>query len=160
MDEWKQLHSKYASWRTPKLLDGLNYESKGEDNRKRRSWGVFPGSQHFGGRGACWSFGMGLGGLISNSIIHTDLHKPNNKSVSAYLEHFGAQTHKTHHGPNLGETITFPFIVDFVHGHGTSTQMSFCLETPKWESQNSQSWDFHNFGGVYLYVQISDWDEV
>jgi hypothetical protein len=36
-------------WRTPKLFDGLNYESKGEDI-ERRSWGAFPGSQHFGGK--------------------------------------------------------------------------------------------------------------
>jgi len=38
---------------TPKLLDGLNYEFKGEDNKRRRSWGMFLGSQHFGGKGAC-----------------------------------------------------------------------------------------------------------
>ncbi len=38
--------------------------------------------------------------------------------VNAQLEHFWCQdepwatwTHKTHHGPDLGETITFPFIV-------------------------------------------------
>jgi hypothetical protein len=24
-----------------------------------RSWGTFFGSQHFGGRGACWNFKMG-----------------------------------------------------------------------------------------------------
>jgi hypothetical protein len=41
------------AWCTPKLLDGLNYESKDEDNRKRRSWGVVLGSQHFEGKGAC-----------------------------------------------------------------------------------------------------------
>ncbi len=40
-------------WRTPKLLDGLNFESKGEDNERRKSWGALLGSQHFGGRGAC-----------------------------------------------------------------------------------------------------------
>jgi hypothetical protein len=45
--------------------------------------GVFLYSQHFGGKGACWSFRMGLGRLTSNSITHTDLHKPNNKLVSA-----------------------------------------------------------------------------
>jgi hypothetical protein len=27
-------------WRTPKLLDGLNCESKGEDNGRKRSWGA------------------------------------------------------------------------------------------------------------------------
>jgi hypothetical protein len=32
--------------------------------------------------------GWGLGRLTSESIIHTDLHKPNNKLVSAQLEHF------------------------------------------------------------------------
>jgi hypothetical protein len=70
------------------------------------------------------------------------------------LNIFGAKTnhgqtriHKSHHGPNLGESITFPLIVYFVAGHGTNIQMTFCLKTPKWESQNSQSWDFRNFGG-------------
>jgi hypothetical protein len=33
----------------PKLLDGFNYESKGEDNKKRKSWGALLGSQHFRG---------------------------------------------------------------------------------------------------------------
>jgi len=40
------------------------------------------------------------------------------------------QIHKTHHGLDLGEAITFPLIVYFVPGYGTSTQMSFCFETP------------------------------
>jgi hypothetical protein len=31
---------------------------------------------------------MGLGQTTSESIIHVDLHKPNNKLVSAKLEHF------------------------------------------------------------------------
>jgi len=35
----------------PKLLDGLNIEPKGEDIRRRRNWGVFVGSQHFGVKG-------------------------------------------------------------------------------------------------------------
>jgi len=32
--------------------------------------------------------GRGLRRLTSNSITQTDLHKPNNKLLSAYLEHF------------------------------------------------------------------------
>jgi hypothetical protein len=40
------------------------------------------GSHHFGGRGACWSFEMGLGRLTSISLTHTDLQKPNNKLVN------------------------------------------------------------------------------
>ncbi len=69
-------------WCTPKLLDGLNWESKGEDNGKRRSWGALPSLQHFGGRRVCWSSEMGLGRLINNSITQTNLHKPNNKLVN------------------------------------------------------------------------------
>ncbi len=43
----------------PQAPCGPNYESKDENNGRRRSWGTFPGLQHFGGRGACWSSGMG-----------------------------------------------------------------------------------------------------
>jgi hypothetical protein len=84
-----------VTWRTPKLLDGLNCESRSEDKERRRNWGMLPSSQHFGGRRVCWSSVLGLGRLISNTITHMDLHKPNNKLVSAYLEHFGARmTHE------------------------------------------------------------------
>jgi hypothetical protein len=38
-------------WRTPKLLDGLDCESKGENIGMRRSWGALLGSQHFGVEG-------------------------------------------------------------------------------------------------------------
>jgi hypothetical protein len=43
----------------------------------------------------------------------------------------GTRTHKSHHGLDLGEATTFPLIVYSVFGHGISSQMSFCLETPK-----------------------------
>jgi hypothetical protein len=36
-----------------KLLNGLNFESKGEDNERIKSWGKFFNSQHSGGRGVC-----------------------------------------------------------------------------------------------------------
>jgi hypothetical protein len=57
----------HHNWCTPKLLYGLNYESKDEDRvcgfrcgeMNIRSWGVLFGSQHFRGRGVCWSSGMG-----------------------------------------------------------------------------------------------------
>jgi hypothetical protein len=45
--------------RTPKLLNKLNCKSKGENNKKIRSRGTLPVLQHFKGRGACWSSGMG-----------------------------------------------------------------------------------------------------
>ncbi len=98
---------------------------------------------------------MGLKKMTSNSLTHTDLHKPNNKLVNAWFKHFGAwtshgqtQTHKTHHGPDLGETTTFPLTVYSMPSHGASTQMSFCPRTPKWESRNSHIWDSYNFGAL------------
>jgi hypothetical protein len=72
---------------------------------------------------------MGLKRLTSNSTAHTDLHKPNNKFVSAKLEHFWCMdspwANKTHHSPNLKEATTFPLIIFFVTSHGANTQMSF-----------------------------------
>ncbi len=35
----------------PKFLNGLNRESKGEDNEKKRSWGALSTSQHLGVEG-------------------------------------------------------------------------------------------------------------
>jgi len=52
--------------------------------------------------------------------------------------HGQTRTHKTHHGPNLGEATTFPLIVYFVSLHEAHIQMTFCPGTPKWESRNSQ----------------------
>jgi hypothetical protein len=53
------------------------------------------------------------------------------------------QIHKTHHGADLGEATTFPFIVYFAPLHGGHIQMAFCLGTPKWE----YSCDSCDFGG-------------
>ncbi len=52
-------------------------------------------------------------------------------TFGARTNHGQTQIHKIHHGPNLGETTTFPFIILFVLGHGACIQMSFCLGTPK-----------------------------
>ncbi len=117
-----------------------------------------------GVEGCVGALGWGLGKLISKSIIHTDLHKPNNKFLSGQLDTFGARTnheqtqiHKIHHNSDLGEA---PLIVYYVFGHGASTQMSFCPRTPKWEYRNSQNWDFRDFGGSQLCVQTSNWGKV
>jgi hypothetical protein len=58
------------------------------------------------------------------------------------------QAHKIHHNSDLGEATTFSLIVFFMLSHGAYTQMSFCPETPKWESQNSWNWDSRDFGGL------------
>jgi hypothetical protein len=44
------------------------------------------------------------------------------------MSHEHTWTHKTHHGPDLGEAITFSLTIFFMTGHGGYTQMSFCLE--------------------------------
>jgi hypothetical protein len=84
--------------------------------------------------------------LKNNSLTRTDLHKLNNKLVSAWLKHFGAQinhwqtwTHKTHHSLDLRKATTFPLIIYSTPGHGTNTQMSFCPEIP-------HNWDSYGFG--------------
>jgi len=63
----------------------------------------------------------GLKILISKSITHTDLHKPNNKLVSVELERFWCRNPQDSPHPNLWEATTFPLIVLFVHGHEAST---------------------------------------
>jgi hypothetical protein len=113
------------------------------------------GSQDFGGRRACWSSMMRLGRMRNNqSLTWTCTNQTtswlvhNWNTFGARMSHGQIETHKIHHGPNSGETITFPFIVHFVLGHGISTQMTFCSRTPKWESQNSHNWNSCDFGGL------------
>jgi hypothetical protein len=77
--------------------------------------------------GCAKALGWGLGRWTSKSIIHTNLHKPNDNFVSAWNP-FGARMN--HHSPNLREPATFPLIVFSMPGHGANTQMSFCPETP------------------------------
>jgi hypothetical protein len=68
-------------------------------------------------------------------------------TFGARTNHEQTQIHKTHHGPDLGEATTFPLIIFFMLDHRASTQMSFCLEIPKLESQYSLNWNSRNFGG-------------
>jgi hypothetical protein len=82
----------------PKLLDRLKCKSKGENNERIKSWGTLFGSQHFKGEGCARAPKWGLGRLTSESIIHLDLYKPNNKLINAYLEHFWC-TNKSQDSP-------------------------------------------------------------
>jgi hypothetical protein len=59
--------------------------------------------------------------------------------------HMQTQTHKTHHGLDLGEATTFPLIVYFVPLHVAHIQMAFGPKTPRWESQNSHNSNSHDF---------------
>jgi hypothetical protein len=83
----------------------------------------------------CCSFGMGsLAWTCTNQTTSWLVH--NLSTFGAWTNHVQTRTHKTHYGLDLGETITFPFIIYFVFGHGTNTQMSFCPGTFEWDSRN------------------------
>ncbi len=80
---------------------------------------------------------MGLERMTNNSITHVGLHKLNNKLVSAQLEHFGAQMnhgetriHKIHHGPDLGETTTFPLQYTLCLATGLAPKCHFVSGPP------------------------------
>jgi hypothetical protein len=72
----------------------------------------------------------GLGQMTSRSITHINLHKPNNKLVNAWLEHFWcidkpwAYT-DSQDSPRLrlGGSHHLPLIVFFLLGHRTYTQV-------------------------------------
>jgi hypothetical protein len=111
------------------------------------------GSQHFGGKRACWSSRMTLGRMTSNqSLTRTCTNQTTNWLVHNWstfgvkTSHMQIWTHKTHHDLDLGEATTFPLIVYSMPNHRTSTQMSFYPETPKWESRNSHNWDSATLG--------------
>jgi hypothetical protein len=75
-------------WCTFKFLDGLNYKSKGENNGRRGVGARSLARSTSGVKERVGAPGWGLGRLTSKSIIHTDLHKPNNKLISVQLKHF------------------------------------------------------------------------
>jgi len=60
-------------------------------------------------------------------------------TFGAKTSHGQTQTHKIHHGLDLGEATTFPLTVYYVPFHEAHIQMEFCPRIPKWESRNSQS---------------------
>ncbi len=65
------------------------------------------------GRGVCWSSGMGLGRIDKLIHSHGPAHNPHKvvSAVGAPLvlgQPRATRTHKTHHGPDLGEATTFP----------------------------------------------------
>jgi hypothetical protein len=97
---------------------------------------------------------MGLGRIDKLIHSHGPTHNPH-KVVSAKLEHLwcwdepqATRTHKTHHGPDLGEATTFPFIVFSATLRGDYIQMALfpgTLGTPARESRNLALRDSRDF---------------
>jgi hypothetical protein len=56
---------------------------KGENNERIKGWGMLFSLWHFGVERHVGTPGWELGQVINRSITHTDLHKLNNKLVSA-----------------------------------------------------------------------------
>ncbi len=137
------------------FLDALNYECKGENNRRKKSWGAFLNSQHFKGRRACQSSKVGTS-KIDKQVNY--LHEPAKTKqqvgqcvIGTFFIH--ERTISKHRltrfttAQTWGKPSLSPLIVFSMFGHGANMQMSFCLEIPKWESRNSQNCVSCNFGG-------------
>ncbi len=90
--------------------------------------------------GCAKALGWGLRQVTSESIIHINLHKLNNKLVSAWLEHFWCTNKPRAYTnsqdspwPKLGRSHHLP-------------PYSFSVICPSRESRNFRNWDFHHFG--------------
>jgi hypothetical protein len=53
-----------------------------------KSWGMYLACNTLGVKGRARALVWGLGQMTNGSIIHMNLHKPNNTLVSAWLKHF------------------------------------------------------------------------
>jgi hypothetical protein len=67
-------------------------------------------------------------------------------TFDAKTSHGQIRTHKTQHGPNLGEATTFPLKLYSVPLHEVHIQLVFCPKTPKWESRNFKLGTFVTLG--------------
>ncbi len=72
-----------SSWRTPKLFDGLIASPKVKTMEGKNIGARSLACSTSGLEGRVGAMGWGVERLTSNSITHTNLHKPNNKLVSA-----------------------------------------------------------------------------
>jgi hypothetical protein len=138
-------------WRTPNSLKDPNV---GPNSSGRRSRGTFPSSQHLRGRGACWSFEMGLGRVDKLHSLTRACTKPSPRGyyiVEAPLV-LGRATGNTDTQdsprPGLGEVTTFTLIVYSVTLHRACTQMAFSRGTPAWGSRNPTNGDSRDFEGA------------
>ncbi len=62
--------------------------------------------------------------ICTNQLTNWLMHSWN--IFGAQMNHMHTQTHKIHHGLDMGEATTFPLIVFYVIRYGGYIQMSFC----------------------------------
>jgi len=107
-----------------------------------------PDFQHYRGvegRARSPEIRLGRGTRRSSLNLHP---KPTTRGVSSHSGHLwvlwqatGTLTHNTHHGPDSGETTTFPHIVFSAMLCGGYIQMALFPGTPKLESRNCPETD-------------------
>ncbi len=137
-----------------KFFDGFNYESKDENNGRKRNWGVLFGSQHFEDKKVCCNSRIGT--RMNNKQINYSHRLARTKqpidSCVAWTSLVHEWTTCKHELTRLTTTQTWgkpppsPLILYYVHGHETNTQMSFCPGTPKWESHIPKIGTFTTLG--------------
>ncbi len=157
----------YYSSHTPKLLNRLNCESKCENNRRTKSCECSLARNTLGMEGCAKASRWGLHRGTSKSITHTNLHKPNNKLVSAQLEHFQCTNESRTNmdsqdspWPELGGSHHLPLYNILCVSPQGQHPIVICPKTPKLESRNFQNCDSHNYGSPYLLFQTFDQNEI
>jgi len=130
--------TKDNNWHTPTFLERFKCESKNENGERIRSWVCFLTCNTLRVEGHDGAPRWGLGKVTSKSIIHMNLHKPNNKLVNAGLEHFWC-TNKSwtymdsqdSSRPGLRGSHHLPPYNIFCAWPWGLTQISFCPRSPK-----------------------------
>jgi hypothetical protein len=140
-------------WRAPRFFKGLRCESKLKTTEEQEVEACSLARNILGGKGVCWNSEMGLGRMTSINYSHG----PAQDQTQGWLVHgwntFGARnkpqptrTHKTHHGPNLGEITTLPLLIYFVPLYEAYIQKAFCPGSPKIPTTwTSMTLGAHNF---------------
>jgi hypothetical protein len=147
---YRKLH---GLWHAPNLFYRFKCESKVKITKEQGVEARSLACSTLKGREVCWSSEMGTRKSDKHQLLTWTCTNQTTSWLVHSLSTFGArkshwqtQTHKTHHGPDLGEAPTFPLIIYSMPLHEAHIQMIYYPRTTKWESWNSQSWDSCNFG--------------
>jgi hypothetical protein len=130
----------------PKLLNGLKCQFKVKTSDGQRVGACSLARNTFGGRGACWSSGMGTRKSDKQVNYSYEPAQTTQQVATSWLVRsyniFGARTshrqiriHNIHHGLDLGEATTFPLIVFFVPDHGPTLKCHFISGLQIWSPE-------------------------
>ncbi len=73
----------HGLWHTPKLFYGFIVSSKVKTIKREKVGALSLTHNTSEVEGCVGALGWGIGRLTSNLVIHTDMHKPNNKLFNA-----------------------------------------------------------------------------